>query len=181
MFAISSCVSAMVNFISLSPQREARAHSSNNCANLPPAVVDRASRRASRKTAPYSSERDCAAFMLAVPWLCSRSTNCSRRTVLIVHGSIVSAVTSCGVSASAAFNPSRSPATAIFRIIVRPSREVVESFTCPLHRTKILRAASPSANSLAPGAWLTSTPIRSNSSNASCGRLQNRRTCRCSQ
>ena len=72
---------------------------------------------------------------------------------------MASAVTSCGTLASTALNPITSPGPAIFRIIVLPSRDVEEIFTCPKQMTKTLRAGSPSENSLAPRAWLIMMPI----------------------
>ena len=63
------------------------------------------------------------------------------RNKIRLRGSSTSAVGSYGVPVTVAGDPSTSPVSDMRTISVRPSIEVVESFTRPAHRMKTPRGA----------------------------------------
>src|SRR5438874_10182151 len=89
-------------------------------------------------------------------------------------GSIIAAVTSYGRFETTAFRPRTSPESEILVMIVLPSRDDVDSFTLPVHRTKTPRGCCPSMNSIAPLGY-TAVDLISLSRCPACGeRLQNK-------
>src|SRR6202140_49236 len=127
--ANSSCVSAIVKRISGLPQDAALPQSSSTPARRPAAEPDSARRRASKKTALYSSDSALAAWRLASPCFWIKERNSSRRILLIFLDSVFSAFTSYLDPEMTAPSPRASPGIAILRIRVLPSLEVQESLT----------------------------------------------------
>src|ERR1700689_2995906 len=77
-----------------------------------------------------------------------------------------------------ALNPSTSPGSASFIMMVRPLGELMESFTVPLHNTKIPRGICPSTNSTASGGYALAYLMFSRLRRAASGRSQKIRSAR---
>src|SRR5450755_3692472 len=77
-----------------------------------------------------------------------------------------------------ALNPSTSPGSASFTIIVLPLGELIESFTLPLQSTKIPRGICPSTNSTAPCGYAVAYLMFSKACSAVGGRSQKMRSVR---
>src|SRR5208282_161228 len=74
--------------------------------------------------------------------------------------------------------PSTSPGSASFTIIVLPLGELMESFTLPLHNTKMPRGICPSTNSTAPWGYAVAYLMVSKVCSAEVGRSQKIRSTR---
>jgi hypothetical protein len=77
-----------------------------------------------------------------------------------------------------ALNPSTSPASASFTIIVLPLGELIESFTLPLQMTKMPRGICPSTNSTAPWGYAVANFMFSKVCSAAGGKSQKMRSAR---
>src|ERR1700722_240801 len=77
-----------------------------------------------------------------------------------------------------ALNPSTSPGSASFTIMVLPLGELMESFTLPWQSTKMPRGSCPSTNSTAPGGYAVANFMSSKACSMVGGRLQKIRSAR---
>src|SRR5271157_334978 len=171
--AISSCVSASLrrgSDLAVSPFLVL--HSSSSLASFSPAEWESPRARISRQALLYLS-LSCSATRRQAS-LCSlrKRKKSSRLTKFTWHGSTVSAVNSYGLPLTVALRPSTSPGSAIFRIKVFPSVEQMESFTRPLHSTKMPRGVCPSTNRTAPLGYAVAYLMFSNDCSAAGGRSQ---------